>query len=280
MKNPFKSKLETRKHRLKRRSKQFVQEVLHAALLTGVIFTITSVMIFAYNLIITSAYFHIKETVVRGCKELTEKEVLSLAAIKPSQSLMAINPATIARRIEANPWVKQVLIGKEFPNRLIIEVQERTAVALVKSDNGFSMLDLDGVTFKKLDKSDEADIPVINGCFSESNDSMLFAKSLELLQYLSTAKEFPTIKNVSEIHGHDIFGLSLFTDSGLCIRLGFDSYENKFKRLTTVMADLEKRNMKLGFLLIDLNDPAKITVQKKNVLGPIIPAGPKKKYRT
>ena len=109
---------------------------------------------------------------------------------------------------------------------------------------------------------------------------MLFTKSLELLHYLSTAKEFPTIKNISEIHGHDIFGLSLFTDSGLCIRLGFDSYENKFKRLTTVMADLERRNMKLGFLLIDLNDPAKITVQKKNVLGPMMPSGSKKGYRT
>jgi hypothetical protein len=46
------------------------------------------------------------------------------------------------------------------------------------------------------------------------------------------------------------------------------------------MADLERRNMKLGFLLIDLNDPAKITVQKRNVLGPMIPAGSKKKYRT
>ena len=280
MKNPFKSKLETRKHRLKRRSKQFMQEMLRTIMLISIILTITSVMIFAYNFIITSPSFQIKETIVRGCKELTEKEVLSLAAIKPTQSLLVINSDTIARRIEANPWVKEVLIGKELPNRLIIEIHERTAVALVKSDNGFSLLDLDGVTFKKLDNSDEADIPVLNGCYSEGNDSVLFTKSLELLRYLSTTKEFPTIKNVSEIHGHDIFGLSLFTDSGLCIRLGFDSYENKFKRLNTVMADLERRNMKLGFLLIDLNDPAKITVQKKNVLGPIIPAGSKKKYRT
>jgi hypothetical protein len=46
------------------------------------------------------------------------------------------------------------------------------------------------------------------------------------------------------------------------------------------MADLERRNMKLGFLLIDLKDPAKITVQRKNVSGPVIPAGPKKGYRT
>jgi cell division protein FtsQ len=253
---------------------------LRAALLLSVILTITAVMIHGYNFTISSPYFRIKETIVRGCKELTEKEILSLAGIKPFQSLLTINVNTIARRIEANPWVKDVSIGRELPNRLIIEVRERTAVALVKRDNGFSLLDLDGVAFKKLENNDEVDIPVLNGCYTDGSDSVLFTKSLELLRYLSTSKEFPTIRNIAEIHGNDVFGLSLFTNSGLCIRLGFDSYENKLKRLTPVMADLERKNMILGFLLIDLNDPAKITVQKKNVLGPIMPTGSKKGYRT
>jgi cell division protein FtsQ len=121
---------------------------------------------------------------------------------------------------------------------------------------------------------------VLNVYYSDDNDSALFTKSLELLRYLSASKEFPTIRNIAEIHGHEAFGLSLFTDSGLCIRLGFDSYENKLKRLNAVMADLERRNMKLGFLLIDLNDPAKIAVQKKNVMSPAIPIAPKKGLRT
>ena len=121
---------------------------------------------------------------------------------------------------------------------------------------------------------------MLNGCYSDDNDSVIFTKSLELLRYLSASNEFPTIRNVAEIHGHEVFGLSLFTDSGLCIRLGFDSYENKLKRLNTVMADLERRNMKLGFLLIDLNDPAKIAVQKKDMLSPTIPIRSKKGYRT
>ena len=280
MKNPFKSTLETQKYRLRRRSKNILHDLLRAALLLGVIFTITAVMIHGYNFTITSPYFRIKETIVRGCKELTEKEILSLAGIKPFQSLLAINVNTITRKIEANPWVKDVSVGKELPNRLIIEVHERTALVLVKRDNGFILLDLDGVAFKKLENNDEVDIPVLNGCYTDGSDSVLFTKSLELLRFLSTSKEFPTIRNIAEIHGHDVFGLSLFTDSGLCIRLGFDSYENKLKRLKPVVADLERKNMKLGFLLIDLNDPAKITVQRKNVLGPIMPTGSKKGYRT
>jgi cell division protein FtsQ len=278
MKNPFKSKIETQKYRLRRRSKNIFQDLLRAALLLSVVAVISAVMIYVYNFTISSPHFKIKEIIVRGGKELTEKDILSLAGIKPSQSLLAINMETVARRIETNPWVKEVSVGRELPNRMIIEVHERTAVALVKRDKGFSLLDLDGVAFKKLDKNDEIDIPVLNGCYSEGSDSVLFTKSLDLLKYLSTSKEFPTMKNIAEIHGHDVFGLSLFTDSGLCIRLGFDSYENKLKRLTPIMADLERRNMKLGFLLIDLNDPAKITVQSKNVSGPVIRVGLKKGY--
>jgi cell division protein FtsQ len=280
MKSPVKSRLEAKKYRLQRRSKHILHELLRTALLLVVISTVSAGMIFVYNFTISSPYFQIKEVVVRGCKELTEKEILSSAAIKPSQNLLAINLGTIARSIESNPWVKEVSIGREFPNRLIIDLQERTAVALVKRDNGFNLMDLDGVAFKKLEKNDEVDIPVLNGCYSDDSDSALFTKSLELLRFLSASKEFPTIRNIAEIHGNEVFGLSLFTDSGLCIRLGFDSYENKLKRLNAVMADLERRNMKLGFLLIDLNDPAKIAVQRKNVVGPAIPIAPKKGFRT
>ncbi|MGO9137296.1 MAG: cell division protein FtsQ/DivIB [Syntrophales bacterium] len=280
MKTPVKSRLEAKKYRLQRRSKHILHELSRTVLLLGIISIIAACMIFGYNFTVSSPYFEIKDIVIRGCKELTEKEVLSYAAIKPSQNLLAINLGTIARRIESNPWVKEVSIGREFPNRLVIDLQERTAVALVKSDNGFNLLDLDGVAFKKLEKNDEVDIPVLNVYYSDVNDSALFAKSLELLRYLSASKEFPTIRNIAEIHGHEVFGLSLFTDSGLCIRLGFDSYENKLKRLNTVMADLERRNMKLGFLVIDLNDPAKIAVQKRNVLSPIVPLEPKKGLRT
>jgi cell division protein FtsQ len=280
MKTPVKSRFETKKYRLQRRSKHILHELLRTALLLIVISTIGAGMIFAYNFTVSSPFFEIKEVVVRGCKELTEKEILSSAAIKPSQNLLAINLATIARRIESNPWVKEVSVGREFPNRLVIDLQERTAVALVKRDNGFNLMDLDGVAFKKLEKNDEVDIPVLNVYYSDGDDSALFTKALELLKYLSASQEFPTIRNIAEIHGSEVFGLSLFTDSGLCIRLGFDSYENKLKRLNVVMADLERRNMKLGFLLIDLNDPAKIAVQKKNVLSPAIPIAPKKGLRT
>jgi len=281
MKNRFKTRLETRKNRFKRHGKNILTEISKAVILVVVVFAITAAMIQGYHYIVSCSYFHIKETIVRGCKELTEKDVLALAAIKPFQSLLAINPDAVIKRISSSPWIKDVYVGRELPNRLVIEIRERTAVALVKKDSGFYMLDPEGIPFKKLQNSDETDLPVLSGYYTEARtDTELLAKSLELLKFLSTVKDFPAINRVSEINGHEVFGFSIYTDSGLCLQLGFDNYENKLKRLAPVMDDLDRRNLKPGFLLIDLSDPTKITVQRKNVLGPAAPAGSKKEFRT
>jgi hypothetical protein len=47
-----------------------------------------------------------------------------------------------------------------------------------------------------------------------------------------------------------------------------------------VLTDLEKRNVNLKYVMIDLTDPTKITVQKRHILAPAAPGGPTKGYRT
>jgi cell division protein FtsQ len=281
MKNRLQSILETRKYRFKRRKKDLIREVSKALGLLLAVLTITAAMIQGCHYVVTLPYFQIKETVVKGCTELTEKDVLTLAAIKYPQSLFAINTDAIVKRISSNPWIKSVFIGRELPNRLVIEIREKMAIALVKKDSVFYLLDADGTPFKKLQSGEDTDLPVLNGCYPEGKlDDHLLTKSLELLRVLSDLKDLPAVSHVSEINGHEILGLSLFTDSGLCLHLGFDNYENKLKRLVPVMDDLGRRNLKPGFLLIDLSDPAKITVQQKNIFGPSEPARSNKELRT
>jgi cell division protein FtsQ len=275
MKRVLQSHLEARRHRLKRNAGNLLREIGRATLLTGVIATIAAVLVAGFDWMIRSPALSVQETIVRGCKELTEKEILNLAAIRPAPNILTINPEAIARRIRANPWISEVHIGREFPHRLVIVVRERKAVALLQRDEGLYLLDMDGAPFKKTESADEASLPVLTGLVSDGRTNQeLLTKSIALINYLAGAKETSAIGAVSEIHGNENFGLSLFTDSGLCLQLGFEGYENKFKRLIPVMADLERKNLKVGFLLIDLSDPTKINVQQRNILGPASPKGP------
>jgi cell division protein FtsQ len=275
--------MEAKKNRLKRRAGEALREAGRAILLMGVIAAVTAVLIIGSDWVIRSPYLRVRETVVRGCKELTEKEILSLAAVRPSSSILALNLTAIDRRIRSNPWIREVFIGREFPDRLVIVVRERKALALLQGEGELHLLDSDGVPFKRLEPGDEANLPVLTGCVQGGRtDEALVRKSLALLNYLAEAKDSPDIGAVSEVHGNETFGLSLFTDSGLCLQLGLDGYEHKFKRLAPVMADLDRKNMKAGFLLIDLSDPAKINVQRRNILAPpdpVVPANAGRGYR-
>ena len=280
MKKPFRLQLEAKKHRLKRHTGEVLREIGRAFLLTGGIVAFTVLLLFVYDWTIRSPYLSIRETVVRGCKELTEKDILTLAAIRSDANILTLNLDAIARRIRTNPWIREVFIGREFPDRLVIVVRERTAVALLQKEKGLYLLDSNGSPFKRLESADESNLPVLTGCVREGKtDEALVMKSVALLLYLAGAKDIPPIGAVSEVHGNETFGFSLFTDTGLCLKLGFDSYESKLTRLIPVMADLERKNMKAGFLLIDLSDPTKINVQQRNILEPVRRDGAGKRYR-
>ncbi len=269
------------KYRLQRRSDHIIRDVLTTFLSLSGIAVLTASMVYGYSFITSLPYLQAREITIRGCKELTEKDILSLAAIKPYQNILVVNVEEAGRRIRTNPWVRNVSVGREFPDRVVIEVKERTPVALLKKDMAFFLMDLEGVTFKKLEMGDELDLPILTGFYSGGRtDMQLLGKSLDLLSYLAKAPDFPNIKTVSEIHGNERLGISIFTNSGLCLMLGFDNYENKFKRLPVVMADLDRRNQKTGFMQIDLSDPVKVTVQQRNILVPSETAPSKARFKT
>ncbi|MDD5167236.1 MAG: FtsQ-type POTRA domain-containing protein [Syntrophales bacterium] len=269
------------KYRLQRKSGTILRDVVVSFLSLASIVVITASMIYAYSFVISMPYFNVQEITIRGCKELTEKDVLSLAAINPARNILVVDADEIGRRIRTNPWIKDVSVGREFPNRVVIEIRERTPVALLKKDTAFFLMDIEGVTFKRLEMGDEMDLPVLTGFHSAGKtDSKLLDMSLSLLQCLAKSQEFPNIKTVSEIHGNERLGISLFTNTGLCLFLGFDNYENKFKRLPPVMADLDRRSYKTSFLQIDLSDPVKVTVQQKNIMVPSGAAPAKARLKT
>jgi len=281
MKRAFRRKLETKKYRLKRRGRTIFIDIFRSILLIIVVMLTGVILISAFNFTISAPCFRIRETVVRGCRELTEKEVLTLANSRSSHNLLALNKETMARHIRVNPWVKSVSIGRELPDRLVVQIQERSAIAVVRQDANLYLMDREGVIFKKLEKDDEGDLPVLTGFYSRGklNESLL-NNAKNLLNDMSISKLFPAFDNVSEIQGNEVSGLSVFTDNGLCLVLGIDDYRTKLRRLSPILEDLERRQLKEGFLNIDLRNPLKVNVSRRNVPAPKGPLNPQQEYKT
>jgi cell division protein FtsQ len=277
----LKANIEAKKNRLRRRIAGGIGEFAGSLSLLCSIALLCLLFIYAYSYLTSSAYFEIRETSVRGLKELTEKDILALAALKPRQNLLAVNTDLLMRRISASPWVKNIYVGRELPNRLVMEVRERIPVALIKQASNFYLMDSEGNIFKKLGKGDEVDLPILTGFRGEEKEKTgLLLGIFDLLRKISASGQYNYLGSISEVHVDDVFGLSLLTDAGLHLKLGRDNYENKLKQLSVVMADLEKRGLGKGYICVDLCDITKITIHRKNAVGRTEPGRKSRQYRT
>jgi len=277
----LKTSLEAKKNRLRRRFVNGIGELIGAIGLLVSIALLCFLFIYAYSYALSTPYFEIRETAVRGLKELTEKDILTLASVPPRQNLLAVNTDSLVKKISANPWVKNIYVGRELPGRLVLEVRERIPVAMVKQASNFYLMDNEGFVFKKVGKSDEVDLPILTGAGSMKKEkSKLLLSALDLLKTISTSGRYSYLGAVSEVNVDDEFGISLLTDAGLYLKMGMDDYENKLQQLDVVMIDLEKRGMKKGYICADLRNVSKITIQRKNASGKTESGKKGKQYRT
>ncbi|SEM29041.1 cell division protein FtsQ [Syntrophus gentianae] len=280
MKRAFRRKLEARKYRLKRRGRSISMDLSRSILLIFLVMSIAVLLVFVYNFTISAPCFRIRETVVRGCREVTEKEVLLLSSLKSSQGLLTLNEEAVLRRIRANPWIKTVSLGREFPDRLVIQISERSAIAVIRQEANLYLMDQEGVIFKKLGKNDEVDLPVLTGLYVQGKlNEALLKSARDLLHDLAASKSYPTLDRISEIQGNEVLGLSIFTDNGFCIVLGFDGYRAKLQRLSLILEDMQRRPLEGNFFRIDLRNTLKVTVSRRDIPAPKGPASPQQEYK-
>lgn len=275
------SVLRIKKNRMQRFFFLYFREMMGCVLILTATLTLTFGFIYAYSYVLSDPAFRLRDVVVRGCREVTEQEVIAVASLSPGQNLFSISLKKIAHRIERNPWIKEVRVGRELPDRLIMEIEERIPLALVERNNRFKIVDQDGVLFKDLGRKDNFDLPILTGCNNDERiQSDLFKKTLALLMYFSDAKQgVIAYDNISELNLDEIFGLSLITNTGFCLAMGFDDYQNKLRFLPPVLEGLRKRKVNMGLLHIDLRDPGKITVRDGVRMAPLKADSAGKGYR-
>lgn len=107
--------------------------------------------------------FAIKAVTISGARELSENEILGLAGVSPRNSLVFLNVAEIRRRLEAVPLIKTASVSKLFPNRLLIEVDERQPYALWQKDGSVSIVAADGTVIDDLHDARYESLPLVTG---------------------------------------------------------------------------------------------------------------------
>jgi hypothetical protein len=120
-------------------------------------------------------------------------------------SLFDLQMEPIKQHLMKNPWVKGVVLGKQFPSTLSLTVIERTPVALLTENNGRVLyLEDDGTTFEDQKMVYAKDLPILTG-FSAQNIDLLKKANAFLVTWFSQ-EHFPGLK-VSSLSYDEKLGL-------------------------------------------------------------------------
>ena len=149
----------------------------------------------------------VNKVTVRGMTNISEKEITDALLLTPEVNLVNADIPAMESRILANPKVAGVNVSRSFPDKLVVDLTERKAVAcvLVNEEIGTKSIAIDaqGVAFAYMDSiAPTSKLPVLSGIRFEH-----FTPGQRLPEYLR-----PLLGDIAELSKENPSPLEAFSE--------------------------------------------------------------------
>lgn len=114
------------------------------------------------GLLYNSKFFNIKEIEVKGNKNITDQYVIDRSGIKREDTLFSLPSSKIINRIKKISWVYSVMVFKDWPDTVVIDILEKKPIAFIQLDNGSYLIDRKGFIIDRLRLKSVGKLPKID----------------------------------------------------------------------------------------------------------------------
>src|SRR5262245_12106328 len=101
-----------------------------------------------YPLMREADYFRVRTVEVTGLSMLTREDVVYLLGITDDTTLWHLDLPRLGARLERHPYIKAVVLRREFPTTLRVVVRERTPYLVLSAGNQHILIDDEGVVLR------------------------------------------------------------------------------------------------------------------------------------
>ncbi len=213
----------------------------------------------------------VRQVSVEGISIISRDEIIRLLDLPKNVSLYNLDLMQLQRNIQANSFVKNVVVKRDMPNLLRVEIEERIPAAMLVHGGEIFYLDEDGALLPYISTKETYDIPVISGADSlrgiKTGSKVNNADVLSALEIIRVAKIIGAEMHhaVSEIKlrkGHDIILYSF--ENGVPIIFGQGETEKKLVKFDEFLKRF-MLNSDLGNVqYIDIRFDDQVVVSQKN----------------
>jgi cell division protein FtsQ len=203
---------------------------------------------FGAHWLLTSPRFAVASVDVRGTSRVAPEQVLAAAAIEPGASIFRLDTGAVARRVAALPEIRRADVVREFPDRVVISVEERRPFTLVHAGR-LHWLDEEGRLLGASPQAVVAQVPVVSGLSEEELASLRSAPGPKALVAIALIKALlrsgsALVAEISEIDMSRRDGPVLYTVDGVEVRLGAEDWEERLARLEGVLGQVATQDVR------------------------------------
>ncbi|MEK6683140.1 MAG: FtsQ-type POTRA domain-containing protein [Nitrospirota bacterium] len=211
-----------------------------------------------------SRFFELQEIRTRGLERLDEADVLERLRPASGEALFDLDLVSLQGTLLAEPWIKEVNLRREYPNRLSVQVIERYPVAVLAGRPVEAIVDETGAVIEAWPNGGEipgswSSLPLIHGIEAAS----LRDRDPAAVKRFSSAMAILRAAPAAAGQGLDL-DVGRRDDlrvqrHGVWIRFGSEPFDEKWERFLSVESEITRRHE--GVQEVDLRFSEQVIVR-------------------
>ncbi len=207
------------------------------------------------DFIVESGYFSVREIQVRGADKVNGNVIVAMAGLRRGMNIWQIDPVVIEEKVAKHPWVRRVLVHRDFPRRITIDVEERIPRAIVTLRRLY-YVDANGEVFKEVEAGDDMNFPMLTGLRVEqlrAPDHLMRRRIQEAMRLGELMAQRSV--SLSEIRFEAADRLVVYmTRHPIALRMGWGDWEEKLARLERLLSLWRGHEERLASLDMSFRD--------------------------
>jgi cell division septal protein FtsQ len=223
----------------------------------------------AYRLITHADLFQVAGVDVKGVRQISDAELKRIAGVFTGQNIFRVDLDAAVRQARANPWVKEIRIYRNLPNRISMVVVERVPYAILDNGAGRYLMDNEAVVIDRLAKDGASawPLPVIALKDYKANPGEPAASE-------GVAEALTLIAEIAARGGWGLSDVMVKANSPETLsivyaehefKIGSGNYREKLRRLAEVLEDVKQRSLDIAY--VDLRPERQAAVMVKETRG-------------
>jgi cell division protein FtsQ len=179
---------------------------------------------------------NVSSITIEGNRNVATAEIKKISGISTRTSFWKIHNDSLEKKLEEHIEIKNAEVHKVFPNKIVIEIEERKRVAyILKNEKFIPILENGMLLTKKHENVVPADAPILVH-WKKAEDIQEMAKELKKLP--------SSIKNsISEIHHtpepNDPLHITLFMNDGFEVSATIRNFSKKMLAYPSIVSKLD-----------------------------------------